>query len=74
MWDAIITSLLGPRVLAGDSYGLVHAPLISGWAMALIPDVTTRPYPTTQDFPLLTPPNQTSQEVTHPDTTLHKYA
>ncbi|GLT64463.1 hypothetical protein SLA2020_369550 [Shorea laevis] len=32
--------LLGPNVLAGNSHGLVHAPPISDWAIALIPYVT----------------------------------
>jgi len=31
------------RVPAGDPHGLVHVPPISGWTMALIPDVTTHP-------------------------------
>jgi hypothetical protein len=30
----------------GDHHGLVHAPLISGWAMNLIPFVTTHPHNT----------------------------
>ena len=57
------------RASASDLHGLVHAPPISGWAMALIPFVTPHPN-VTQYCPLLAPPNQTSQEVTHPSTTI----
>jgi hypothetical protein len=57
------------RVFASDLHGLVHASPISGWTMALIPFVTPHPNDT-QYCPLLAPPNQTSQKVTHPDTTL----
>jgi len=35
--------LASQQVPAGDPYGLVHAPTISGWAMALIPFVTIHP-------------------------------
>ena len=56
------------RASASDLHGLVHAPPISGWAMALIPFVT--PHPNDSQYcPLLAPLNQTSQEVTHPGTT-----
>jgi hypothetical protein len=37
----ITTFLASQRVLAGDPHGIVHAPSILGWAMALIPFVTT---------------------------------
>jgi hypothetical protein len=60
--------LLGPSVPAGGLYELVHAPLISGWAMALIPFVISH-LNDTQYCSLLAPLNQTSQEVTHPGTT-----
>jgi hypothetical protein len=39
-----ITPLLASqKVPTDDHHGLVHVPPISGWTMALIPDVTTRP-------------------------------
>jgi hypothetical protein len=61
--------LASQRAPASDLHGLVHVSRISGWAMALIPFVTSHPNDT-QYCPLLAPRNQTSQEVTHPDTTL----
>jgi hypothetical protein len=61
--------LVSQRVPAGIPHRLVHAPTISGWTMVLIPFVMTHP-PMTQYCPLLAPPNQTYQEVTHPMITL----
>ena len=59
------------RASTSDLHGLVYAPPISGWTMALIPFVTSY-LNNTQYCPLLAPRNQTSQEVTHPGTTLAK--
>jgi len=56
--------LFGPSVPAGVPHWLVHAPTISGWAMDLIPFVTTHPNDTI--LSAFGSPNQTSQEVTHP--------
>jgi hypothetical protein len=63
--------LVSQQVPASNLHGLVHVPPISGWAMALIPFLIPHPNDT-QYCLLLTPPNQTSQEVTHPSTTLAK--
>jgi hypothetical protein len=57
------------RAFASDLHGLVHALPISGWAMTLILFVTPHSNDT-QYCPHLAPQNQTSQEVTHPGTTL----
>jgi hypothetical protein len=59
---------LGPSVLAGDPHGLVHVPhLRLGNGSDTICNNSP---PMTQYCPLLAPPNQTFQEVTHPGTTL----
>jgi hypothetical protein len=60
--------LASQRMPASDPYGLVHTLPISGWAMALIPFVTTN----LQRYNIVLfrlPLKQTSQEVTHPSTT-----
>jgi hypothetical protein len=41
MWDVTITSSFDPTSPLASLIGLVHAPTISGWAMALIPFVTS---------------------------------
>jgi cystathionine beta-lyase family protein involved in aluminum resistance len=64
MWDVTITPSLDPASLIG----LVHAPTISGWAMALIPFVTTHPNDTI--LSAFGSPYQTSQEVTNLGITL----
>jgi len=40
MWDITITPSLDPASLLASFIGLVHAPTISGWAMALIEILT----------------------------------
>jgi hypothetical protein len=42
MWDVTITPSLDPASPLASLIRLVHAPTISGWAMTLIPFVTTR--------------------------------
>jgi len=37
MWDVTITPSLDPASPLASLIGLMHAPTISGWAMALIP-------------------------------------
>jgi CRISPR/Cas system endoribonuclease Cas6 (RAMP superfamily) len=40
MWDVTITPSLDPASPQASLIGLVHAPTISGWTMALIPFVS----------------------------------